>query len=284
MLNRRCTQRQFLLRPDRATNETVLYCLAESAQRFGIDLILPAVLSNHHHIVLFDRHGRVVEFAEHLHKFIAKAMNTLRGRWENFWSSEPLCLVRLVNPADVLDKLVYVATNPVKDRLVDRVHHWPGINGLSALLNQRSIRVRRPRHFFRASGPMPAEVTLDLVLPPELGDAEQIRGTLRERVVAMERALSAELARSGERVLGRKAILRQSWRGEPTSIEPRRGLRPRVAARSRWSRVEALRRNSAFVIAYQEARALWCLGLPAIFPFGTYWLRRFAGVPVAAAA
>ena len=127
MLNRRCTQRQFLLRPDRATNETVLYCLAESAQRFGIDLILPAVLSNHHHIVLFDRHGRVVEFAEHLHKFIAKAMNTLRGRWENFWSSEPLCLVRLVNPADVLDKLVYVATNPVKDRLVDRVHHWPGI-------------------------------------------------------------------------------------------------------------------------------------------------------------
>jgi hypothetical protein len=26
----------------------------------------------------------------------------------------------------VMRKLVYVATNPVKDRLVEKVHHWPG--------------------------------------------------------------------------------------------------------------------------------------------------------------
>lgn len=284
MLNRRCTQRQFLLRPDRATNDTVLYCLAEASRRFGIDLILPSVLSNHHHIVLYDRYGRVIEFAEHLHKFIAKAMNALRGRWENFWSSEPLCLVRLVDPADVLDKLVYAATNPVKDGLVDRVHQWPGVNGLSALLNQRSITVRRPRHFFRADGPMPDEVTLDLVIPPELGDAEQVRGNLRQRVAAVEQALSSERARSGASVLGRRVILRQSWRDEPSSTEPRRGLRPRIAARSHWSRIEALCRNRAFVIAYRDARTRWCVGLPAIFPFGTYWLRRFAGVPTAAAA
>ena len=245
MLNRRCTQRQFLLRPDRATNDTVLYCLAESARRFGIDLILPSVLSNHHHIVLFDRHGRVVEFAEHLHEFIAKAMNTLRGRWENFWSSEPLCLLRLVDPADVLDKLVYAATNPVKDGLVERVHQWPGVNGLSALLNQRSITVRRPRHFFRADGPMPDEVTLNLVIPPELGDAEQVRGDLRQRVAALEHVLSSARARSGASVLGRRMILRQSWRDEPSTTEPRRGLRPRIAARSHWSRIEALCRDSA---------------------------------------
>lgn len=70
MLNRRCTQRQFLLRPDDKTNETFLYCLAEAARRFDVDVILPSVLSNHHHLVLFDRHGRIIEFAEHLHKFV----------------------------------------------------------------------------------------------------------------------------------------------------------------------------------------------------------------------
>ena len=106
MINRRCTQRQFLLRPDAATNNAFLYCLAEAAQRFGIEVILPSVLSNHHHTVLYDRHGTVIEFAEHLHKFVAKSQHALRGRWENFWSSEPLCLVRLGGRADVLDKLV----------------------------------------------------------------------------------------------------------------------------------------------------------------------------------
>jgi hypothetical protein len=34
-------------------------------------------------------------------------------------------VVRLVGRDDVMDKLVYTATNPVKDGLVDRVDHWP---------------------------------------------------------------------------------------------------------------------------------------------------------------
>ncbi|MEO7730945.1 MAG: hypothetical protein ABIY55_08250, partial [Kofleriaceae bacterium] len=42
--------------------------------------------------------------------------------------SEQVCVVRLVDRADVMDKLVYTATNPVKDGLVDKVHHWPGVN------------------------------------------------------------------------------------------------------------------------------------------------------------
>jgi len=48
MITRRCTQRQFLLRPDRETNNNFLYCLAEAASRFEIDVLLPSALSNHH--------------------------------------------------------------------------------------------------------------------------------------------------------------------------------------------------------------------------------------------
>lgn len=47
-LTRRCALRQFLLRPDDATNQTVLYCLAVAAQRTNIGVILPSALSNHH--------------------------------------------------------------------------------------------------------------------------------------------------------------------------------------------------------------------------------------------
>jgi hypothetical protein len=48
MLTRRCTQRQFLLRPDPVANLIYLYCLAEAAQRFEIVVILPMAMSNHH--------------------------------------------------------------------------------------------------------------------------------------------------------------------------------------------------------------------------------------------
>lgn len=282
MITRRCTQRLFLLRPDDETNNTVLYCLAEAAQRFDIELILPSVLSNHHHTILYDRHGRVVEFAEHLHKFIAKCQNVHRGRSENLWSSEPPCLVRLTDPADVIDKLVYAATNPVKDRLVERVHHWPGVNGTTALLNQRALTVRRPRHFFRANGPMPETVTLALTIPPELGATDEILRALRERITAVEQQVASERARTGATVVGRRGIMQQSWRDHPSSREPLRSLRPRVAARSNWSRIEALLRDRAFLAAYRQARTLWRAGLPTVFPIGTYWLRRFAYVPIAA--
>jgi len=281
MLTRRCTQRQFLMRPDPIANQTYTYCLAEAAQRFDMEIILPSAMSNHHHDVFFDRYGRAIEFTEHFHKMLAKAMNAHRGRWENMWSIEPPCLVRLENRADVLDKLVYAATNPVKDGLVERVHHWPGVNGLSALLNGRPLEARRPRQFFRPNGKMPEHVVLDLVIPPELGDPEEVRRELRDRVAAEERRIAEERRRNGKRVLGRRAILRQSWRDCPTSHEPRRGLRPRIAARSKWSRVEALRRCRVFLAAYRAARADWLAGRPTLFPAGTYWLRRFAYVPIA---
>ncbi|MCE9577120.1 MAG: hypothetical protein K8W52_28490 [Deltaproteobacteria bacterium] len=127
---------------------------------------------------------------------------------------------------------------------------------------------------------MPPEVTLEFVIPPELGDADEVRQILRERVAFVEEDLAATRARTGVPILGRRAILRQPWWAQPSSHEPRRGLRPRVAARSFWPRLEALLRNRDFVSRYGEARAHWLAGLAAVFPSGTYWLRRFANVPI----
>jgi len=280
-ITRRCTQRQFLMRPDEPTNNAFVYCLGEAAQRFGIDVILPSAMSNHHHTVVFDRHGHINEFTAHFHKLLAKCQNALRGRWENMWASERVCKVRLIKPSDVIAKIIYAATNPVKDFLVDTVAHWPGVNGLYPLLNNKPMHAERPAHFFRDDGPMPDEITLELVIPPELGDPDEIRRLLRERVAKVELHFAKRRARSGRRVLGRQRILRQSWRDSPTSREPRRNLRPRVAAQSVWARIEALQRDRQFEVDYARARAAWLAGHDAVFPAGTYWLRRFAGVTVA---
>lgn len=65
MITRRCTQRQFLLRPDPTTNNAFTYCLIEAAQRCEVNVLLPCAMSNHHHAVIFDRCGRYPEFVEH---------------------------------------------------------------------------------------------------------------------------------------------------------------------------------------------------------------------------
>jgi len=281
LVTRRCTQRQFLLRPDPETNNAFTYCLVEAALRFQIDVVLPCALSNHYHAVVFDRCGRYPEFLEHFHKLFARCQNALRGRWENFWASEQVCVVRLIGRDDVMDKLVYTAINPVKDGLVDRVDHWPGVNGLRALITGRPLRAQRPRHFFRSEGLMPDHVEMQLTIPAELGPEAEVLDELGHRVNAAVAAIAAERHRNGRRVLGRRAVLHQSWWERPTSFEPRRNLRPRVAARSKWARIEALLRNRAFLRDYAAARASWHAGTVAIFPPGTYWLRRFASVPIA---
>ena len=273
----------FLLRPDDEMNNAFLYCVIEAALKFDIRLLLPQMMSNHDHIPFYDPKAQAVEFYHRFHTNLAKCVNALRGRWENMWSSEPPCLVAIEDFDALIDKLVYTATNPVKDGLVEKVHHWPGPATTAALLNGRTLRARRPSFLFRDDGPMLEEVELTLALPEELGDPEEILATLRRRISEVEEQCAAERAKHHRQVIGRRRIKLQSWRGTPTSHEPRRNLRPRVSARSKWARIEALQRKDGFETEYHEARAKWLAGEPVVFPAGTYWLRRFANVPVATA-
>ncbi len=57
MITRRCTQRQFLMRPDRETNNAFIYCLAVAAKRFGIRVLFTVAMSNHHHTGIYDPDG-----------------------------------------------------------------------------------------------------------------------------------------------------------------------------------------------------------------------------------
>jgi putative transposase len=271
----------FLLRPDGPTSDAVIYCLGLAAQRAEIDVVAFLAMSNHWHGVVVDRTGRLPEFLECFHKLLAKHQNALRGRWENFWASEQTSVVELVDPADVLDKLIYTLTNPVADHLVSRARHWPGASSVRESPYGEWVEASRPRRFFRADGPCPPAIRFRLRRPPgfEHLSSDEFATLLREKIAEREAAAAFERAETGRQVLGRAAILRQSWRDQPDTVEPRRQLDPRVACMNVWRRVEALRRNKLFVVAYQAMRALWRLGETAVFPYGTYWLRRFAGAP-----
>jgi len=279
MITRRCTQRQFLMRPDRETNNAFVYCLAEAAARYRIQVLFTVAMSNHHHTGIHDPEGNYPAFLEHFHKMFAKCQNALRGRWENFWSSEQTSVVRLVEPGDVLDKMTYALTNPVKDGLVERAHHWPGVTALEATLRGVRLFASRPRHFFREAGHMPETVSIAFSRPRgfEHLSAAEYSDLVAKHVRQVEETVLAERRRTGAGVLGRRGVLAQKTTDRPRNREPRRELNPRIASRSKWSRIEALLRNKAFRDAYAAARASFLAGIrDVLFPPGTYWLRRFA--------
>ncbi len=280
LLTRRTTQRQFLLRPDSVTNNAFIYCLAEAAQRFGIVILLTVAESNHHHTVVYDPNGTMPEFIEHFHKMLARCLNARWGHWENLWSSVEPSVTRLLNRAAVIDKLIYSASNPVKDLLVEKATQWPGTNGYRALLGSRELHATRPPHFFRKTGTMPEEVTLTLEIPAELGLVEQVIDEVRTGVEEVERAMMEFRRKTGARILGRRRVLEQSWRASPDSAEPRRNLRPRFAG-SADVRIPALREYREFLASYRVARSEWLAGKQTVFPPGTYKLRIHAPIVVA---
>lgn len=286
MITRRCTQRQFLMRPDAQTNNAFVYCLAVAAERYGIDVLFTAAMSNHHHTGIYDRLGNYPDFIGYFHKLFAKCQNALRGRWENFWSSEQTSVVRLIDPEDVLAKMTYALTNPVKDGLVERAHHWPGVTSLESVLHSKEMRARRPAHFFRKDGPMPDFVSLKMHRPPGFEDLsdKEFRTAVLEHIEQVEINTRAERRRTGRVIAGRRSILSQNPMDAPSTQTQRRHLSPGFAAANKWRGIEALLRNRAFRDAYIAARAALLAGVrDVVFPAGTYWLRRFSSVTCAAA-
>jgi hypothetical protein len=253
--------------------------LVEAAQRFDIDIVLPMAESNHHHTVLYDRHGRFPAFTEHFHKMLARCMNARWGRWENFWAAEEVCVTRLLTREAVMDKLVYAAINPVKDLLVDKAWEWPGVNGYRNLIQRKPLRASRPKHFFRNNGTMPESVELQLAVPAKLGPREAVINELRLRVEGLEREIREQRHVRGKKIVGRRRILEQSWRASSSSKEPRRNLRPRFAG-AVVDRIAALLAYRDFLAAYDAARRAWKVGIRALFPRGTYWLARFTPASV----
>jgi hypothetical protein len=129
---------------------------------------------------------------------------------------------------------------------------------------------------------MPEAVELRLARPAgfESMPHEEFAGMIKKRVLAFEQSTAAERRERGIRVLGRERILNQDWNANPNTHAPHFKLDPRVAAKNKWARIEALARNKAFLEAYMEARSRLKSGAKdVVFPAGTWWLHRHASVP-----
>jgi len=285
-VTRRCSERRFFLRPSRLTNEIFLYVLAVAAQRHGVLVHAVCVLSNHAHLVLTDVEGRLPAFMQYLDSLVARAVNASLGRFEGFWASDgSYSAVEPLDPADVLAKTAYVLANPVAAGLVERAADWPGLWTAPEQIGGAKLVAKRPKVFFDPKSHLPETVELALSVPPCFPSAAEFPTRLSEAVAALEEKHQREARSEGRRFLGVARVLRQNPFSRPAPGEPRFGLKPRVAARDKWKRIEALLRLEAFAEQYHQARARWRSGArDVVFPAGTYLLRMMHGVQCAGAA
>jgi REP element-mobilizing transposase RayT len=283
LITRRCTQREFLLRPSAQLNAIFEFVLAVAGRRYGISLHAYCVMSNHVHLVLTDVYGTLPAFFQYLASLVAKATNSSHGRWESFWAPGSYSAVALETTDDVVEKTAYVLANPVAAGLVKHGRDWPGLWSAPESIGGLPFVVSRPKAYFRARGSMPESATLRLVVPAGFASASDFAAQVREAVAAKEAEAAARLASDGRSFLGTAGVLAQRPTERPAPGEPRRTLSPRVACRDKWKRFEALGRLTTFLCDYREALAAWRKGVrDALFPEGTYLMRIAHGVRCAA--
>jgi len=271
------------MRPAEEVNEIILYCLAVAVKRHGIRLHAYCFLSDHYHLVLTDPQGKLPAFLQHLDSLIARALNGLHGRWDHFFEQGSYNAVRLLEPADALERMAYTMANPVAAGLVRRGREWPGVRSTPEQLGSVSQVIKKPPRFFRKGGPLPDEVDLELCCPDALGSMEQVRETLTQRLTELEDEAAARLGREGRTFLGARRAKAQSPNARPATQLPRRGMRPRVACRDPKKRLHAIGLLKAFLFEYHAAWCRYARGLrDAVFPAGTYWMRIVHRVPCAA--
>jgi len=284
-VTRRTTQRLYLLLPSKMTHEVFGYCLGVALARFGIRLHAVTVLCNHYHIDITDPYGALPAFKHLLNLLVARALNAHWGRFENFFASDAPSDVELATPEEVLDRMVYTLTNPVKDGLVRSGAEWGGLTSYGMRFGTKMV-FRRPEKFFDKNGALPEEVVVEVSRPdifPELSD-EELFVLLMRKVKERERELLAAAREEGRRFLGMRRVLRRKHTDRPQSREPRFNLNPRVASRSKWQRIAALQRNKEWLAVYREAWEKFCAGVrDVLFPEGTYLMRVRYGVACAQA-
>jgi putative transposase len=275
----------FLLRPSAIVSEVFEYVLAAKAKEYGIQLHSYCVLSNHWHCVLTDPNGRLPEFQRDLGSTVARALNAAHGRWESFWAPGSYSAVALQTAEDVLDKMAYVLANPAVAGLVRHGSEWPGLWSAPARIGAGPREVKRPDHYFRDEGSSPRSAPLELVCPAGFASVDELRRRLTEALIEREARAAQELAEERRSFMGVRRVLAQRPFARPAPGEPRRGLRPRVASRDKWKRLEAIGRLKTFLAEYREAWRAFKAGVRAtVFPEGTYWMRVNYGAACAASA
>ncbi|XXX77542.1 transposase [Sorangium sp. So ce134] len=286
LITRRVLRRHLLFRPDAAITQLLVYTLAVSTRRFGIQVHAFCAMSTHLHLVVTDTMGVLPRFLQFFHRLVALGTKVLRT-WEGpVWDHEATSVVRLLTRAAVVEKIAYVLANPVAAGLVRHAREWPGAKAHVDELGCGVLHAMRPAVYLNPRNPQwPEQVTLALALPPiiEQDGGDGFRCAVAAELERQEAQARAEVERRGQRVLGAERASEVSPYERATSFEALRDRNPTFAVGREQGdacRIAAAAVR-AFRASYRAALERWRSGVrSAVFPLGTWWMRMFHGVSV----
>ncbi|WP_437739622.1 transposase [Sorangium sp. So ce302] len=287
LITRRVLRRHLLFRPDAAITQLLVYALAVSTHRYGIEVHAHCAMSTHLHLVVTDVNGVLPRFLQFFHRIVALGTKVLRA-WEGpVWDHEATSVVRLLTHAAVVEKIAYVLANPVAAGLVPHAHEWPGAKVNVGEIGRGVLCAARPAAYFDPKNPQwPEEATLSLTLPPtiEHDSAEDFRHAIAAELERQELQAQAEVKQRGRRFLGAEQVGKVSPHERITSLEASRAGNPTFAVGRKqgdaWRAARATVRG--FRALYRAALERWRAGVRSVvFPAGTWWMCTFHGANMA---
>lgn len=120
--------------PNLFLRQTIEAVLAEAQTRYQIQIICYLFMGNHYHMILAGGGKRISKFMNYVDGEIPKRMIRLygdiwgKGFWQNRFKEQKLCSLD-----DVLNKIAYIFSNPVKAGLVHRATEYPGAHSIQSL-------------------------------------------------------------------------------------------------------------------------------------------------------
>lgn len=289
----RCFQGRFLLRPDRrgVLNGIVAGVIGRAQERWPtVRLFAHAWLSNHAHLLVQGSPDDLPAFIGFISREISRRWGRYIGWPDRMWQRYDS--TALVGPESERRALRYVLAQGAKEHLVASPLHWPGVHCATELaagkLRQgswlngtayaRAVHAQRgaatPKRVRKQDFTKTYEV--DLARLPScrhMSDEEY-----RTYVIELVRKIEAETARTrratGQRVLGRRRVLRAS-RETRSELPPQPWYEKRrrmiVWARRTEATLAYLRRYWTFQRHFRVASRRFCSGdILAPFPRGAF--------------
>jgi hypothetical protein len=275
---------RLLLRPSRATNETILGIVGRAQELTGMTVHYVVVLSNHVHFLLRPRNAlQLARFMAMVNANIAREVGKLVGWREKFWSRRFQAILISDEPAAQLGRLRYLLAQGVKEGLVEHPCAWPGVTAAPHLLEGRPLvgtwidrtGLFNARQRCRASDPPvdPAafRTSYELSISPlpclEHLPAHQHRDFLEQVAAGIVEECRLERKAARKTVLGAVRVCRQNPHQVPNVAE---SPAPAFHAASRSVRLALRQAYAEFLAAFRSAAALLRAGLQAVFPEGSF--------------
>ncbi len=135
----RTIQGRFLLKPSPLANDIIRGVLGRAQRKYPVEIHAFAFMSNHYHLLISVADSeQMAKFMNHLNGNLARELGRLHNWTDKFWSRRYQAIVISEEQAAQEERMKYILSQGVKERLVAHPVDWPGVQSVETLLRRKS--------------------------------------------------------------------------------------------------------------------------------------------------